>query len=487
MLVEGGALEGKFEVAHLNFPSPSLNKREENGMNKQVTRLNLLVIMLLFFLCVATVKAADILSISLAESEKNTMANSPQLKSLLFEQSAAEMRAQQLKTQYYPRLSFAGSYKYLTEIQEVVVPIRGFGGLQFGEHDNYSIGPQVDWTALDFGSRSSSYKSAYAAAEARKLQIKAAEGQLLLSARSAYFRVALAGEQVTLYADSLKLANAQYVDIKNNVHAGTRSLSDELSAHQEVLSRMKQLRQARADMASALRDLADITGQDYLCDVSAPLDARASGPFPESVSGPTSIVKLESIDSLLEKFEPYAKTKLNENHPGIKTYSKSAEAAGFARRGAEADKWPKLQLMARTSLEYPNGNQAVNYTQNALGATLNWTFFDSGLEGKRAAEQENESSSAGQLEKQAKSDYTRDWNKMMDQLANLEEQRKINDTAVSETARLAEITYKSYSAGSATYLEVEDANFKSLEAKIDSAFTKVQILQNLAVLASLSE
>ena len=430
---------------------------------------------------------APLLNLNLGECESNAKNNSPRLKSFFYEQSAAEMRAGELKTRYYPTLSFDGSYKYLSTIQEVIVPIRGLGTLQLGEHDNYSIGPQLEWTAWDFGSRSNSYKSAQAAAEAKKLQAHAAESQLLLSARSAYFRVALAGEQVTLYADSLKLANAQYNDIKINVHAGTRSLSDELSAHQEVLTRMKQLRQARADMASALRDLAGITGKDYSCDVSAPLDARAAGALPEPVSAPTSIVKLESIDSLLDKFEPYAKTRLDENHPGIKTFSKSAESAGLAKRGVEADKWPRVQLLARSSLEYPNGNQATNYNQNALGATLNWTLFESGLTNKRAAEQENESRSAGELEKQARTDYSRDWNKTTDQIANLEEQRKINDIAVSESAQLADITYKSYNAGSATYIEVEDANFKSLEARIDSAATKVQILLNLAELASLSE
>ena len=442
-----------------------------------------------FIIASACVCSADVplLNLKLGDCENNAKNNSPRLKSLSYEQSAAEVRAAELKTRYYPKLSFDGSYKYLTTVQQILVPLPGFGALQLGDHTNYSVGPQLAWTAWDFGARSGSYKSAYAAAEAKKLQAQAAESQLLLSARSAYFRVALAGEQVALYADSLKLADAQYADIKINVRAGTRSLSDELSAHQEVLSRMKQLRQARADMASALRDLAAITGQDYPCDVSAPVDARAAGPFPESVSGPTSIVKLESIDSLLDKFEPYAKTKLNENHPGIKTYSKSAEAAVFAKRGAEADKWPQLQLSARSSLEYPNGNQLVNYSQNMLGATLNWTLFESGLANKRAAEQESESNSAGELEKQARSDFARDWNKTMDQLANLKEQKIINDISVSEAARLAEITYKSYTAGSATYLEVEDANFKSLEAGIDSAATKVQILLNLATLASLGE
>ena len=442
-----------------------------------------------FIITSALVCRADtpLLNLNLADSEKNAENNSPRLKSLMYEQSAAGIRAEELKTQYYPRFSFDGSYKYLTEIQEIVVPIKGFGTLQLGDHNNYSVGPQVAWTAWDFGARSGSYKSAYAAAESKKLQAQAAEQQVLLSARAAYFRVALAGEQVTLYADSLKLANAQYADIKINVRAGTRSLSDELSAHQEVLSRMKQLRQARADMASALRDLAAITGQDYTCDVSAPMDARASGPFPDSVSTPTTIVKIESIDTLLDKFEPYAKTKFNENHPGIKTYSKSAEAAVFAKGGAEADKWPRLQLLARSSLEYPDGNQLSNYSQNTLGATLNWTLFESGLSSKRSAENEKLADSAGELAKQARSDYTRDWNKTVDQLANLEEQRKINDIAVSESAQLADITYKSYTAGAATYLQVQDANFKSLAARIDSASTKVERLQNLAELASLSE
>jgi len=100
------------------------------------------------------------------------------------------------------------------------------------------------------------------------------------------FQVSLADEQVKLYTDALALANAQYEDIKINARAGTKSLSDELQSHQEVLTRMKQLRQAKADMATALLDLSAITGEEY------------------------KSAEFENMDSMLLRFEPYFEVKV---------------------------------------------------------------------------------------------------------------------------------------------------------------------------------
>jgi outer membrane protein TolC len=400
---------------------------------------------------------------TLSDAENSAAAYSPRLKAALYEQSAAEERAGTQKTQFYPRLSLDGSYKYVTNVQEIVLPIAGFEPVKFGDNTSYSLGPVAVWTAWDSGVISNAYKSAASAAEAKKNEAEAVRRQIVLAARAAYFQVALSGEQVTLYSDALKLANAQYEDIRVNVKAGTKSRADELQAHQEVLARMKQLRQAQADMASALRDLSSVTGQEY------------------------DSVKLENIDSMLAKFEPYKELKLNENHPNLQMYAKTAESAEYAKRGAGAGGWPKVQLSAKSSVEYPNGNQLESYGQNMLGASFNWTFFEAGAVRKRVNEYENSRSAGLQRREQSLADLKRDWAKTMDQLSNLEDQRKLNEVSVEETGQLSQIIYKTYKTGSISFLEVENANFKALEAKIQSATTKMQMLMNFAVLANLSE
>lgn len=414
-------------------------------------------------LSLAVVRCASAAELSLADAEKSAAAYSPRLKAALHDKAAAENRAGAQKAQRYPKLFIDGSYRYVTSVQEITLPIAGFKPVKFGDNTSYSIGPAASWTAWDSGYTGNNYKSAEAAARAKSDEAEAVSRQVLFAARSAYFQVALAGEQAALYSDALKLAQVQYEDIKLNARAGTKSRADELQSHQEVLARMKQLRQAQADLVSALRDLSAVTGADC------------------------SDAKPESLDGLLARFEPYAASKLDENHPALRVYSDSADSAGFGRKAAGAGGLPKVQLTAKASVDYPNGNQLESYNQNTVGASLNWTFFEAGATGKREKDYDNTRSSALEKREQAVADMKRDWGKTMDQLDNLAEQRKLNEVSVSETEQLSQIIYKTYKTGSISFIEVENANFKALEAKIQSAKTKVQSLMYMAVLASMAQ
>lgn len=401
--------------------------------------------------------------LSLDDAVNSALDYSPKLKAAQSEQSAYGERAGAQKTQLYPRLTLDGTYKYVTSVQEIALPLPNFKPVKFGDNSNYSIGPMAAWMLWDFGVIRNSYKSAAAVAESKKNEAEAARRQVVLNARAAYFQIALASEQVTLYSDALKLSNAQYEDIKLNVRAGTKSRADELQAHQEVLARMKQLRQARADLQASLTELSSVTGTKY------------------------GDVKLESIDSMLSKYEPYRKAKLNESHPALLVYQKNAESAEYVMRGAGSGRWPKIQLSAKSSLDYPNGMKLESYNQNTLGAGLSWTLFEAGAVNNRVNESRNMAAASSQRGKQALADFRRDWSKTMNQISNLDDQRSLNEISVSETEELVKIIYKTYKTGSISFIEVENANFKALEAKIQSAKTKVQTLINLAALANLAE
>ncbi|MFH1369192.1 MAG: TolC family protein [Elusimicrobiota bacterium] len=439
-----------------------------NGMRNLVNAVLIFCCLLLpssIFFLPSVISAADAIqaSLTLGDAEQSAENHSQRLKSLKYEQKAAEERSSYQKTLGYPKLALDGSYRYITSVQEITLPIPNSNPVKFGDNSNYSIGPLLTWTAWDSGGVFNAHKSATAAAEARKNEAEAMRRQVVFSARSAYFQLALAGEQVMLYADALKLSSAQYEDIRINVRAGTKSRADELKAHQEVLARMKQLRQTQADMASALSDLSALTGAEY------------------------AQPKLESLDSMLGRFEPYMDSKLDEKHPALEVFAKSAEASGYAAKSAGSGNWPKVQLSAKSSMDYPNGTKLESYNQNTFSATLNWALFEFGAVKNRVNESENAMSAGLQRRGQALSDFRRDWAKTMEQLSNLRDQKKMNEISVAETDELSKIIYKTYKSGSISFLEVENVNFKALEAKIQSARTKVQMLMNLAVIANLAE
>ena len=401
--------------------------------------------------------------LAISEIENSAREYSPRLKSLISEQKAARERAAAQKTQFYPKLFLDGSYKYNSNVPQIELPLAGFKPIQFGDNANYSIGPAASWTLWDAGVMGNAYRSAYTAAEAKNDEVETVRRKVILEARESYFQATLAGEQVKLYTDALKLAQAQYDDIKINVQAGTKNLVDELQSHQEVLTRMRQLRQSKADTVSALVDLSAVTGKDY------------------------HEAEFESMDNMLLRFEPFITLKLNKNHPSLAAYTKIAESTEYLRRASEAARWPKLMLSAKSSLDYPNGMKLESCNQNAVGATVNWTLFESGASRNRIKENEDIKAARLNSGEQALADISRQWDKNMEQVRSLEDQRQLNEISVAETDRLAQIIYKTYKTGSISFLEVENANFKALEAKIQSARTKVQILMSLAILADMAE
>ena len=114
-------------------------------------------------------------------------------------------------------------------------------------------------------------------------------------------------------------------------------------------------------------------------------------------------------------------------------------------------------------------------------------LYEKGLTSHRAMEQQRLEESYRERGRQALSELSRDWHKAHDHLESLGEQRDINAQAASESVELAAIVYSSYRTGALTYTEVQNANFRALEAKINLTKTQVQILRTLAILASIAQ
>ena len=174
--------------------------------------------------------------LTLRDAEKQSLQASNQLKSALSTQAAASEQADAGYANLWPRLSLEGTYRYVTTVPTVQLPIPGIPPLQFGANSNYSIGPTLSYQFWDTGSTRSAYHSLVKLAEARKEDQRNAELQLLMSVRMAYVRVQLALEQMRLVSDSLNLARAQNRDIEVNFRAGASSKLDWVNSQREVLS-----------------------------------------------------------------------------------------------------------------------------------------------------------------------------------------------------------------------------------------------------------
>jgi hypothetical protein len=83
-------------------------------------------------------------------------------------------------------------------------------------------------------------------------------------------------------------------------------------------------------------------------------------------------------------------------------------------------------------------------------------------------------------------DLERDWLKSKDRLESLKAQNAMNQEQVEQTATLADLVFKAYKIGGASFLEVQSASLKALEAGTAQASSATQILIELATLDALS-
>jgi len=425
------------------------------------------------------------LTLSLRDLTQSALQRSPRLQAARLDYESALGAASASGAAGLPRVSLDGNYRYVTEVPSFTLPPRG-PSLTFGDNNNYNVGVSLTWTLWDFMSQTNQTASLDAVAESKYEVYQAARRQLLLAVRLAYFQVQTGLEHVRLLGDSLKVAQAEFADIEKQSTLGSASRMDMLSSHQEVLDFERQFRQAQAGLAGSLRDLFSLTGGREPADFSLPLDGRMESHLPQDVPGASVWLSGDLDREPLEALKKQAQTPPDGSVPQLRVYALMADAARLASAAVQSQLYPRIAVSGRSDYEYPNGPVLQTIQQNSAGASLSMILFDWGALGNDADSRRKQSESALKSLDQAGTDLARDWNKANDALRSLQAQQSLNQKSVAETEELATLTYNSYRAGRARFLEVESANFRALAAKVQSSDNDLQILMQMSILASLS-
>lgn len=408
--------------------------------------------------------------LSLPEIEIQALENSFTKKAVNAEYDSVVNKIDSQNSLRYPKITLEGNYKYISEVPTLSFP--GGAKTAFGDNTNYSIGPVLTWTLWDFGSIKNSIKGSESLLKSKEAEKNFSNRQILLNARLAYFRVQLRIEQQKMVSDSLKLAESQHRDIQNRISAGLSNRIDLLSAHKEVLNLKIQSRQIQSDLSTDLRDLYALIGRNDSFD-------------------PKLQVKVDPLESSLSSLSKYGENGLEQEnlnqHPLIKMHTANAEASRLSAESFKANKLPKVALFAKSSIDYPNGPILENVHQNAIGLTLSMPLFESSKSSNEALEKQNLAIASENRREEARTNLVRDWHKANDQLQGLKEKVLIFKTSVDESAERAKLVYSSYRVGRSSFLEVQSANLHALEAKVQSTTNNVQILIQLAYLASIAE
>lgn len=423
--------------------------------------------------------------LTMADAEAAARAHALDVKAAAEDGASAAAAADAAFAPLLPRLTLDGYYRYQTEVPELAI-VPGQPPQPFGSNRAESIGPALTWTLWDEGALRKTWRAQQANARSFDERRRLAETQATQAARLAYVQVQLARERVRVLVDSVGVAAAQYADIEKRRRAGAASRIDSLSSHQTDLQRRKDFLSAQSDLSAALRELLQLTALGAGLDTTRPVDVRVSTVLPAGLPEPTLRLAFDSLaDTPAALAAAESDAAPADEHPAALAYARQADAARLNAGAASAGEWPKIQFSGAIDYQYPNGPVNQYVTQKTAGVSASVPLF----EGRQTARQVEASTHAATAAERRRElvveQLTRDRDKARAALASLRDQAALDATAVVEAEELARLVYSSYSAGRSTYLEVQTYELTALQAKVNAAQTRAQILIQLAALAQL--
>lgn len=421
---------------------------------------------------------------TLAEAEASALSRAPRLSAALSDAAAAGARADVALSGFLPRLTLDGSYRYQTEVPTLSIA-PGQPAQPFGDRRTTTIGPTFSWTLWDEGALYRQWRAQKARAASSGALAELERREVALGARLAYFQLQLAREQLRLLADSLALADAEYDDIARRERAGASSRLDALQAHQEALVRRREYLDAQADLGASWSELVVLTADGEGLDPSRAGDARAPG-APAGLPAATLLVDVDELAVSTASLAAAAEVPLDPAHPRLAAYAALADAARLSARAAAAGSRPTVSATARWSYDYPFLPALRSVWQKTAGVSASVPLFEWGRSRRGADDWRAQAAAAESRGAQARGELSRDRAKALERLAALATQSPILDRSIAETEEIERLTYSSYKAGRATFLEVQSANVRALEAKTARARADAAALIQLAALASLA-
>jgi outer membrane protein len=406
---------------------------------------------------------------TLNEIETVMLNQSLDIKSKEFEVTAAQEKSLSLPSNYIPKISLEGSYKYLSKIPEINM---GPGRiLNFGDNKNYSIGPTLTMTLLDFNSKSHLQTSLNKNVSAKKNEVLSLKSNVLFKTRYHYINITFLLEKRIVIANSLKVANKQLKDVASKQRFGSGSKLDLLTAQKEVHELESQFKEISFNIAAEQSELFKVSFYQKIKETNFETDKSY----------------LESLDLIKNRFISYRYRDYNEvDSSKIKTLKYQSESLESQASSISSQRYPKVNLFARTSLDYPNGPDLSQFNQNSVGVTMSIPLFDGGEISHNVSEKQNQALALRHQVINEQRNLIESIQLLMKRIDNLTEQNEIIQKKIIESNEISELIYKSYQEGRATFIEVERANVKSREAKLNLSSNEYQITLNLIQLANIA-
>lgn len=439
---------------------------------KKLKRMKLLALLYIVSTPLSTLNAEISIKneiLTLKDIEASMLSQSLDIKSKEYEVVVANEKRDALTSNYNPKLSLEGSYKYLSEIPEI--NMSQSRTLKFGDNKNYSFGPTLTMTLFDFGVKSQLQNSLNKNISAKKNEVNNLISNTLFKTRFHYINLALLFEKKSVIANSLNVANKQLKDVTSKQRFGSGSILDLLIAQKEVHELESLLTETIFNIEAEASELYKISYFEKLKETNYKSDQN----------------NLERLDLIKNRFIGYKsriyKTLENARIKNLMDLSESLESQA---NSISKQRYPKINLFAKSSIDYPNGPDLTSFNQNTVGITLSMPLFDGGEISHNAGEKHNQALALKQLALNEERNMNESIQLVMKRIDNLTEQNEIIQKKIIESNEISKLLYKSYLEGHTTFIEVERANVKSREAQLNLSTNVYQITFNLIQLANIA-
>jgi outer membrane protein TolC len=290
---------------------------------------------------------------------------------------------------------------------------------------------------------------------------------ILSGVRTSYIRAQLAQQETRVVLESFELAKSQSSEIAQRFRAGSASRLDSLNAQREVATYELKFSQSRAEEEAAGIDLLSLTGE-------------------KDPAVPPQGLKLDSLQVSGERLEIKTLATFSpEQHPLAVAQNALAQSAEHAATSQLRSYWPNVQFQARTSLDYPNGPVREQFHQNTLQVNLSMPVWDWGYTGDQVAQKRAEAQSALAKRENALVELRREYQKILARLESLKSQKTTALQIVKQSESVARLVYQAYRAGRSSLVDVQAANLRALEAKLQLARVEASSLVQFTNLRSL--
>ena len=445
------------------------------------------VALILSPLSAAAAQRADTIRLSVSDALTRVLRESDEIRIGQAQLEVTGAQVTQARASGLPALNLRGNYTQQTRNARATIVSTGI----FGQSYTYVTTLALTQPVFQGGRIFAGMRAANEAREASRQNLAETRARLTLDAQSAYLGAILARELEVIQQENAKLADARLLQVQQLEKAGRASRYDLLKARVDRANLEPALLQARSNTALAdieLKQLLNYPGDAVLVltneldttalrsSVQAIVSSVASGqPTRASVRAAeaTVDVRREGVRIARADFMPTVSLFLNNGYTALPSSS------GFPTV------WGNTSA-AHCPAGSPEGRVCQNngwYPDRSFGVQMAWPLFD-GLRTKGAVDlaSANERVARAQLDlarelvtvevARAQAEFTR-----ADAVYNTLQQ---NTTEADEAYRIAALRFE---RGLGTQLEVNDAQFALLTARVNAARATIDYYLAAAELA----